>query len=109
MIFIWKSLKLLLKAQSLATDQRRNFGEEIAQSIRLTKRKRWEVMENKRKLQEIELESYLINLVLKDGETAEVIYYNDPFPQNCMNRIIQTEYKSLFMTSQQYLMKKCLD
>ena len=29
-------------------------------------------MENKRKLQEIELESYLINLVLKDNETTEV-------------------------------------
>jgi len=66
-----ESLKSLQTAQSLATDQRRNFGEEIAQSIRLTKRKRWEVMENKRKLQEVELESYLINLVLKDGETAE--------------------------------------
>ena len=67
-----KGLKIFSQAQSLATDQRRNFGEEIAQSIRLTKRKRWEVMENKRKLQEIELESYLINLVLKDNETTEV-------------------------------------
>ena len=32
-------------------------------------------MENKRKLQEIELESYLINLVLKDNETTEVKYF----------------------------------
>jgi len=64
------SLKSLQTAQSLATDQRRNFGEEIAQSIRLTKRKRWEMLETRRKRQEVELESYLLGLILSsdDGE-----------------------------------------
>jgi len=57
------ALKSLQTAQKLAIDQRRNFGEEIAQSIRTTKKKRWEDLENKRKQQEIELEDYLINLV----------------------------------------------
>lgn len=61
------SLKSLQTAQKLATDQRRNFGEEIAQSIRLAKRKRWLDMEEKRKQQEIELEQYLINLVLSSN------------------------------------------
>ena len=59
----------IFQAQKLATDQRRNFGEEIAQSIRLAKRKRWFDMEEKRKQQEIELEKYLINLVLSSNPT----------------------------------------
>ena len=62
-----------VQAQKLAIDQRRNFGEEIAQSIRTTKKKRWEDLENKRKQQEIELEDYLINLVKsKEGESEQV-------------------------------------
>lgn len=66
------ALKSLQTAQKLAIDQRRNFGEEIAQSIRTTKKKRWEDLETKRKQQEIELEDYLINLVKsKDSESEQ--------------------------------------
>ena len=63
--------ELIFKAQKLATDQRRNFGEEIAQSIRMAKRKRWIELEEKRKEQEIELEKYLINLVLNSNPENE--------------------------------------
>jgi len=66
------ALKSLQSAQKLAIDQRRNFGEEIAQSIRTTKKKRWEDLETKRKQQEIELEDYLINLVKsKENESGD--------------------------------------
>jgi len=58
----------LQTAQRYATDQRKNFGEEIAQSIRLAKKKRWEAAEKKRQEQEVELESYLINLINTDKE-----------------------------------------
>ena len=57
-----------IQAQRYATDQRKNFGEEIAQSIRLAKKKRWEAAEKKRQEQEVELESYLINLINSDKE-----------------------------------------
>ena len=68
-----KESQRYVQAQKLAIDQRRNFGEEIAQSIRTTKKKRWEDLENKRKQQEIELEDYLINLVKsKEGESEQV-------------------------------------
>jgi len=67
------ALKSLQTAQKLAIDQRRNFGEEIAQSIRTTKKKRWDDLESKRKQQEIELEDYLINLVKsKEGESEQI-------------------------------------
>ena len=70
---VCRVVKSRIKAQKLAIDQRRNFGEEIAQSIRTTKKKRWEDLENKRKQQEIELEDYLINLVKsKEGESEQV-------------------------------------
>ena len=59
---------LPIKAQRYATDQRKNFGEEIAQSIRLAKKKRWETAEKKRQEQEVELESYLIDLINLDKE-----------------------------------------
>lgn len=67
------ALKSLQTAQKLAIDQRRNFGEEIAQSIRTTKKKRWEDLESKRKQQEIELEDYLVNLVKKNTDSENKI------------------------------------
>ena len=71
MILIWRHecyWTLSSQAQRYATEQRKNFGEEIAQSIRLAKKRRWEAAEQKRIKQEIELETYLINLIQCDRD-----------------------------------------
>ena len=57
-----------LQAQRYATEQRKNFGEEIAQAIRVAKKRRWETAEEKRIKQEIDLENYLLSLIKLDKE-----------------------------------------
>lgn len=43
-----------------------NFGDEIASQIRLAKKRRWAVIEEKRIREEIELQTYLNNLIEQD-------------------------------------------
>lgn len=45
-----------------------NFGDEIAYQLRLARKKRWQQMEEKRMQEEIELQTYLVNLILKDKD-----------------------------------------
>lgn len=53
----------------MAKDQKLNFGDEIAYQLRLARKRRWNLQEEKRILEEIELQSYLTNLILKDRES----------------------------------------
>ena len=55
-------------ASDLAKDQRLNFGDDIASQLRIAKKKRWTVQEEKRISQEIELQSYLNKLIMDDKE-----------------------------------------
>lgn len=45
-----------------------NFGDEIAYQLRLARKKKWNQIEDKRIKEEIELQSYLHQLILKDRE-----------------------------------------
>jgi len=63
-----ESIKNLTKAFDLAKDQRLNFGDDISGALRKAKRKRFNAQEEKRIQQEIELQSYLNNLILEDKE-----------------------------------------
>lgn len=60
--------RLFSTAQDLAKDSKKNYGDEIVYQIRLARKKRWNVMEEKRIGQEIELQSYLNLLILRDKE-----------------------------------------
>lgn len=55
-------------AHDLAREQKKNFGDDIACQLRLAKKKRWNVMEEKRINQEIALQEYLNKLMLDDQE-----------------------------------------
>lgn len=61
-------------ASDLAKDQRLNFGDDIASQLRIAKKKRWTVQEEKRISQEIELQSYLNKLIMDDKERFDIIY-----------------------------------
>lgn len=56
------------QAHELAKDQKLNFGDDITAALRTAKRKRWNLIEEKRIEQEVELEKYLKKLILQDKE-----------------------------------------
>lgn len=63
-----EAIKHLQRAHDLALEQRRNFGDDIASQLRLARKKRWNLQEEKRICQEIELQSYLARLIKEDME-----------------------------------------
>lgn len=63
-----EAIKYLQRASDLAKDQRLNFGDDIASQLRMAKKRRWNVLEERRIQQEIELQTYLNNLILEDKE-----------------------------------------
>jgi len=62
------AIKHLQRAHDLAKEQRLNFGEEIAYQLRVAKKKRWNLIEEKRIKEEIELQTYLNDLIEKDRQ-----------------------------------------
>lgn len=58
----------LNRAHELAKEQKLNFGDEITGALRMAKRKRWNVIENERIKEEIELQTYLGRLIKEDSE-----------------------------------------
>lgn len=52
----------------MAREQKLNFGDDIASQLRLARKKRFSIQEEKRIAQEIELHSYLNKLIEKDKE-----------------------------------------
>lgn len=63
-----ESIKHLTRAHDLAREQKLNFGDDIASQLRLARKKRWNIQEDKRICQEIELKSYLNRLINEDME-----------------------------------------
>jgi len=54
-----EAIKHLQRACDLAKEQRRNFGDDIASQLRLARKKRFTVQEEKRICKEIELQTYI--------------------------------------------------
>ncbi|XP_071512386.1 E3 ubiquitin-protein ligase CHIP isoform X1 [Panulirus ornatus] len=63
-----ESIKHLQRAQDLAKEQKVNYGDDIACMIRVTRKRRFNVAEEKRIAQEIELQTYLNRLILEDRD-----------------------------------------
>lgn len=63
-----ESITSLKKAHDLAKEQKLNFGDDIASALRVAKKKKWNTQEEKRILQEVELQTYLNQLMLEDRE-----------------------------------------
>lgn len=55
-------------ANDLAKEQKLNFGDDIACQLRAARKKRWNVQEEKRIAQEIELQTYINRLIREDTE-----------------------------------------
>lgn len=62
------NLRNLFLAQDLGKEQKLNFGDDIASQLRMARKKRWNILEEKRIAQEIELQSYLNRLIREDME-----------------------------------------
>ena len=56
----------LFSAHDLAREQKVNYGDDIASALRAAKKKRWNILEEKRITQEIELQAYLNKLMEED-------------------------------------------
>ncbi|XP_005108643.1 E3 ubiquitin-protein ligase CHIP [Aplysia californica] len=63
-----EAIAALKKAHELAKEQKLNFGDDITNALRVAKKRRWNVIEEKRIKQEIELQSYLNRLIKEDKE-----------------------------------------
>ncbi len=63
-----EAIKHLQRAKVLAVEQKFNFGDDIAVQLRIAKKKRWNIHEEKRLQQEIELQTYLNKLILDDKD-----------------------------------------
>lgn len=68
------SIKHLQRANDLAREQKLNFGDDIAIQLRIARKKRWNLQEEKRIHQEIELQTYINRLILdeKDRKVEEL-------------------------------------
>jgi len=63
-----EAIKHLHRANDLAKEQKLNFGDDIAIQLRIARKKRWNIQEEKRIQQEIELQTYLTRLVVEDRD-----------------------------------------
>eukprot|EP00096_Caligus_rogercresseyi_P005461 TRINITY_DN2093_c0_g1_i1.p1 TRINITY_DN2093_c0_g1~~TRINITY_DN2093_c0_g1_i1.p1 ORF type:complete len:283 (+),score=93.67 TRINITY_DN2093_c0_g1_i1:145-993(+) len=63
-----EAIKHLTRALDLAKEQKLNFGDDIAIPLRIARKKRWNVLEEKRIVQEIELQTRLNKLVIEDKD-----------------------------------------
>ncbi|XP_014260623.1 STIP1 homology and U box-containing protein 1 isoform X2 [Cimex lectularius] len=62
-----EAIKHLQRANDLAKEQKLNFGDDIASQLRIARKKRWNVQEEKRITQEIELLTYVTKLIHEDA------------------------------------------
>lgn len=61
-----EAIKILMRANEYVLNQKLSFGDEITQLLRLAHREKFKINEEKRITQEIELQSYLNELMDKD-------------------------------------------
>lgn len=61
-----EAIASLMRANDLAKEQKLNFGDDIASALRMAKKKRWNAIEEKRIMEEIDLQTYLNNLIIED-------------------------------------------
>ncbi|XP_077527144.1 E3 ubiquitin-protein ligase CHIP-like isoform X1 [Haemaphysalis longicornis] len=63
-----KAVKHLQRASDLAREQKLNFGDDISCQLRMARKRRWQLLEEKRLQQENELKTYLNELILADKQ-----------------------------------------
>lgn len=58
----------IISAHDLAKEQKLNFGDDITCALRHAKKKKWNMIEDKRIQQEIELQTYINKLIREDTD-----------------------------------------
>ncbi|CAL4162482.1 unnamed protein product, partial [Meganyctiphanes norvegica] len=103
-----ESIKHLQRAQDLAKEQKVNYGDDIACVIRVARKRRFNVAEEKRITQEIELQSYLNRLVLEDRDrsTDEVQNKYDGDEDKAQEEIMKIEEQCYFSVYHDFFNKK---
>ncbi len=98
------AIKHLQRANDLAKEQKLNFGDDIAIQLRIARKKRWNIQEEKRIHQEIELLTYLNRLILDDkdrkteelrktGEDVDVLVRKHRAMTACQHTVIQVPWR----------------
>ncbi|XP_021920703.1 E3 ubiquitin-protein ligase CHIP [Zootermopsis nevadensis] len=97
-----EAIKYLQRANDLAREQKLNFGDDIASQLRAARKKRWNVQEEKRIAQEIELQSYLNRLLREDAErqVEKLRYENSANEDQIQDKITEVEQQSENITSE---------
>lgn len=104
------AMRHLQRACDLARDQKVNFGDDIASLLRLARKRRWNQFEERRIKQEIELQSYLNNLITKDKERQIQEVSNNALDKDKMSEVeSQIELKSQQYMDELNEMFKALD
>ncbi|XP_076677761.1 STIP1 homology and U-box containing protein 1 [Andrena cerasifolii] len=65
-----EAVKHLQRAVDLAKEQKRNYGDDITSTLRQARKRRFELREEQRIAQDIELQSYLNQLIIEDAERS---------------------------------------
>lgn len=83
-----------ISALDLAKEQKLNFGDDIALQLRTARKTRFSLQEEKRIAQEIELQTYLNNLIREDKESQiRKIKEEDLDPDIAQEKIYEIENK----------------
>ena len=61
-------------AFELAKEQKMNFGDDIASALRVAKKRKWNTIEEKRIQQEIQLQVYLNNIIMREKERFVICF-----------------------------------
>lgn len=88
----------LFTATDLAKEQKLNFGDDIASQLRLARKKRFSVQEEKRIAQEIELHSYL-NRLIENDKDEQVNHIKNEEGDNSSSRAKIEEVESKCVSS----------
>lgn len=92
-------------ASDLAKEQKLNFGDDIACQLRLAKKKRFAIQEERRIAQEIELLSHLNKLLRDDREVQMAKAANEANDDNRDEQIreVEVQYVSAYFSSNKFM------
>lgn len=92
-----ESIKHLQRASDLAREQKLNYGDDIACQLRLAKKKRFNIQEERRIAQEIELQSHLNKLLRedKDDQLTKIVSESEADAED-KTREIDEQYETYF-------------
>ncbi|XP_041362762.1 E3 ubiquitin-protein ligase CHIP-like [Gigantopelta aegis] len=86
-----EAIASLKKAYDLAKEQKLNFGDDITSALRMAKKRRWNMIEDKRIQQEIKLQKYLNQLLSEEHKRQLMSFKQSAGDQNYSEEIESLE------------------